>query len=70
MTENDLNKNNIEFAVITKDNYDKYSDFFKKLGFNTISEFNSKKGESLFYKVAIDLKKNIRTGYDGVVLRR
>lgn len=70
LTEDILNKNNIEFAVITKGNFDKNSDFFKNFGFNTISEYNSKKEEGLFYKVAIYLKKNIRSGYDGVVLKR
>lgn len=69
LTENKLN-NNIEFAIITKENFNKNVDLFKKLGFKVISGYNSKNSNGFFYRVAIHLKKNIRTGYDGFVLKR
>lgn len=65
-----LNVTNIQFAVITKDNYINNSDFFSNLGFRIISEYIPKKGESFFYNAAVSLGKNIRTGYDGYVLKR
>lgn len=70
LSESILNNNNIQFAIIQKDNYNKNSELYKNLGFKVITEYNSKKGESIFYKVALALKKNIRTGYDGYVLKR
>lgn len=70
LTANNLNKYNIGFAVITKENFNNNSDFFKELGFNTIEDFSTKKDESFFYKIALSLGKNIRIGYDGFVLKR
>ena len=70
LTENNLNNINIEYAIISNENYIKNGELFRKLGFVVMAEYHSKKGEDFFYKIARYLKKNNRTGYDGFILKR
>ena len=65
-----LNKINIEYANISKENYSKDSKKLKELGFVIITEYHAKKGESLFFRVSMFLKRNVRPGYDCFVLKR
>lgn len=63
-------KKNIEYAIISTETYSKDNQLLKKLGFTIIAEYHTKKTENLLYRAALFLKRNVRTGYDGIILRR
>lgn len=54
---------------ISNENFYKKNELFEKLVFMAFSKWNSKRGQSVFCKGAIFLKKNIRPGYDCLVLK-
>ncbi len=74
LTENNLNKFGIDYAIVTKENYSKNNKIFDELGFHILKEYHTNTNDGFFYSIAKSLKnirkKSINSGYDGFILKR